>query len=271
VELLGAEHWSGSVRVVLPTFTFVWTQDPVDLHCRGARRRVTSANLATFEPEETIEAPGRQTGTRALALLVSPAALARALGGKLPTALPLGQSAIQMSAAIHDDPALVAAFHHLCTLLQDPGGRPEVRARAFATFARLLAVNVVVVPVASPELTGRPCQAAIRRARAFIDDRYAEPITLDQIAAEAGRSKFHLSRIFAEAIGMPPHAYLRQVRVWRATELLRLGALAQEAADRTGFSDQAHMTHTFRDVIGLPPSVFRTPIRSRRARVPLAA
>lgn len=44
----------------------------------------------------------------------------------------------------------------------------------------------------------------VRRARDLIDRQYARPISLDELAAEAGLSKYHFLRCFAAAYGQTP-------------------------------------------------------------------
>jgi len=46
--------------------------------------------------------------------------------------------------------------------------------------------------------------AHLRSARDLIDLRFADPLDLDQMAAQAGFSKFHFARAFKDAYGEPP-------------------------------------------------------------------
>ncbi|WP_306840110.1 helix-turn-helix domain-containing protein [Neorhizobium huautlense] len=50
--------------------------------------------------------------------------------------------------------------------------------------------------------------------------RLAEDIGLDDLANEARLSPFHFARMFKQTVGLPPRAYLTQLRVERACELL---------------------------------------------------
>ena len=54
-----------------------------------------------------------------------------------------------------------------------------------------------------------------------MDLRFAEPLDLDQMAAQAGFSKFHFARAFKDAYGETPANYLTRRRVERAKDLLR--------------------------------------------------
>ncbi len=59
------------------------------------------------------------------------------------------------------------------------------------------------------------------RAKDLVDARYAEPITVDDLAAAAGLSRAHFSRMFTRTFGESPRAYLQTRRLERAAALLR--------------------------------------------------
>ncbi|MGF6772502.1 AraC-like DNA-binding protein [Paraburkholderia sp. GAS199] len=78
-------------------------------------------------------------------------------------------------------------------------------------------------------------------------------VTLAEIARAAGLSAFHAARLFAQATGMPPHAWRNQVRLQRALGPLRAGVSVTEVAAASGFTDQSHFTRHFRRMFGVPP------------------
>jgi AraC-like DNA-binding protein len=95
----------------------------------------------------------------------------------------------------------------------------------------------------------------IERARAFIHDHQDRPLTLDEIAARAALSRFHLSRSFAEVHGLPPLAYHRRLRLEGAARLLRQGAASPtDLAERLGYASLSAFTRAFRQAYGVPPS-----------------
>lgn len=97
---------------------------------------------------------------------------------------------------------------------------------------------------------------AVRRARDFIREQYADNIRLDDLATIARLSRFHLLRMFAEEMGLPPHAYQVQVRIGRARDLLAAGVPAAEVALMVGFSDQSHLTRHFKHILGTTPGAY---------------
>lgn len=101
---------------------------------------------------------------------------------------------------------------------------------------------------------------AVRLAREYLHDAMDEDVSLDRL------SRFHFARVFENATGIPPHAYLVQVRVNRARALLadtrmRLADIAAEC----GFSDQSHLTRCFRRQFGLPPGRYRKIVQNPAA------
>ena len=69
----------------------------------------------------------------------------------------------------------------------------------------------------------RPEHAAVRRARAYLDERWAVRVSLAELAAHAGLSRFELARTFRAQVGLPPHAYQLDRRIARARALLAAG------------------------------------------------
>ena len=102
---------------------------------------------------------------------------------------------------------------------------------------------------------GRLGHQALQRIRGYILANLAEPIEVDELAALAGRSAFHFSRVFSRSVGMTPYRYVIHHRLQAALALIRERrmTLAEVAAD-TGFSDQSHMSRWIRRVHGIAPS-----------------
>src|SRR3954463_469684 len=63
-----------------------------------------------------------------------------------------------------------------------------------------------------------------QRALWYVESHLAEPMTLDEIAAIGGVSRFHLVRAFAAATGVPVMRYVRARRLTEAARSLAKGA-----------------------------------------------
>ena len=99
--------------------------------------------------------------------------------------------------------------------------------------------------------------AAVQTACELMHERLAEPPSLAELAANTGLSQFTLLRAFRAQTGLPPHAYLNQLRVRRARSLLDDGRPPADVAALTGFADQAHLTRHFKRVVGVPPGAYQ--------------
>ncbi len=99
--------------------------------------------------------------------------------------------------------------------------------------------------------------ARIERAKALIEARYAEPLSLSVIARDAGMSVFHFARIFAELEGRAPHRFLSDVRLAEAHARLRDGAAVTDTCFAVGFGSLSHFVTTFRRRYGVRPSEIR--------------
>jgi AraC family transcriptional regulator len=92
----------------------------------------------------------------------------------------------------------------------------------------------------------------------FVESHYAKSITVEDIAAEAGMSTAHFSRLFKETIGETPYQFLMAFRVERAQE--KLADLSRPMIDialACGFADQPHFSRTFTKATGMSPKAYR--------------
>ena len=96
----------------------------------------------------------------------------------------------------------------------------------------------------------------VRRAVELLHERLAGSVTLDELAAHAGLDKFRLCRAFRAQVGLPPYAYLTQLRVRRARELLAAGVRPGEVAPQVGLYDQSQLNRHFRRIVGTTPGEY---------------
>ncbi len=124
----------------------------------------------------------------------------------------------------------------------------------------LLALMLLLTRQFSWRKAARPEEvdtAAIRGARDYLHDMLEEDIGLAELAAVAGMDRFRLSRAFQATFGLPPHAYLVQLRLVKARRLLAQGKLPADVAALTGFADQSHLGRWFRRAYRLTPAAYR--------------
>jgi transcriptional regulator GlxA family with amidase domain len=110
----------------------------------------------------------------------------------------------------------------------------------------------------------------LRHARDLMDLRFAEPLDLDQMADQAGFSKFHFARAFKDAYGETPAAYLSRRRVERAKDLLRSANLTvTEICMLVGFSSLGSFSSRFSELVGMSPREYQRRVAERGGPAPI--
>lgn len=98
----------------------------------------------------------------------------------------------------------------------------------------------------------------IIKAVRYINDRYTENITLDEISEFLHMSKYHFCRVFKQFTGATFLGYVNNLRLTEAHQLLiHTKKSINEIALTTGFNSTAHFTRVFGQVYGKPPREFR--------------
>ncbi len=99
----------------------------------------------------------------------------------------------------------------------------------------------------------------VRRMREYLDEHFAENISMQSLADSAELSPFYLARLFTKTVGLPPHAYQVQRRIRKAKQLLRCnsGYKLSDVATDCGFSDQSHLNRHFKRALGVTPGIYQ--------------
>jgi AraC family transcriptional regulator len=104
---------------------------------------------------------------------------------------------------------------------------------------------------------------------AYIEEHAAETVGVKKLASVVNMSPFHFARMFKGALGVPPHAYITNVRMDRAKKLLEASNLSlREIATTVGYQTQAHFTGVFHKQVGSTPRTYR--LSSRGQNLPVA-
>lgn len=92
----------------------------------------------------------------------------------------------------------------------------------------------------------------------FVDQHYAEELCLSHLCKKFYLSKNQLIRVFHRQTGYTPHEYLKQHRLLKASELLRMSEKSiKEISSLTGFSSPSHFISQFRSQYGMTPKTYR--------------
>jgi len=145
----------------------------------------------------------------------------------------------------------LSALHSLLERRGDPVVRDQMLLETLALILRRHAN-------AEPRLPRQgEAPRSVAAARMLIEEALEAPLSLDDIAAAAGLSRFQLIRAFRRHLGQTPGVYLLERRVERARRLLKGGTATAEAAAACGFFDQSHLTRAFKARVGVTPGVYR--------------
>lgn len=99
----------------------------------------------------------------------------------------------------------------------------------------------------------------IERTKDFIQEKYAEKLSLERVAREAGVSACYLSKLFKKEEGMNFKQYVIKVRMEKAKFLLGAGKMnIGEVARACGYAEAGYFCRIFRQYWGVLPKEFQT-------------
>lgn len=103
-------------------------------------------------------------------------------------------------------------------------------------------------------LSGGRLQGVITYMQAHLDHQ----LPLSSLVSMSGLSPSQFARTFRAIVGKPPHAYLLELRIHRARELLESTKLPViEVGLQCGFSQPTHFATMFKKAVGLSPREWR--------------
>ena len=138
-----------------------------------------------------------------------------------------------------------------------------LRHQAPAIFAESAAVVLIgQVGASAVSAAAAPSRAldasTVRLIIDYMHDHLDQDITLDDLAAVAHVSKYHLIRTFKARTGFPPHTYLQQLRLRRASSLLgQTSASVAQVARESGYRSASQFAAAFRRHYGQSPAHYR--------------
>lgn len=99
---------------------------------------------------------------------------------------------------------------------------------------------------------------AIAKAVAFIEKNYQRDITLEDMVAVSGLSKYHFTRLFSKVMRITPIRYLTKIRIQHALDLLQQSDRSIEDISRAvGYTSSNYFSKVFKNLLGESPSVYR--------------
>jgi two-component system, response regulator YesN len=98
----------------------------------------------------------------------------------------------------------------------------------------------------------------VTKAVNLIHERYQTGITLEELAGYCHVTPEYLSSLFQKELGMSFTAYVKDIRIKKAKELLLTNALKLfEVAERVGYPDAKYFSRVFKETTGMTPREFQ--------------
>ena len=153
------------------------------------------------------------------------------------------------------------ALNSLLGLLREELMRPQASPLFVQSLAQMIAVHLArnygeteESHSSSPSLPGYK----LRQITDWMAEHLAEEFSLEQLAAQAGLSRFHFQRLFKSATGVSPSRYHINLRMNEARRLLRETKMSVvDVALEVGYANPSHFARLFRRETGLSPSDYR--------------
>ena len=102
----------------------------------------------------------------------------------------------------------------------------------------------------------------VLRINHILESRFNEPITLDELAAEAGTDRFALCQQYKRLTGSTIMTRLREIRIAKACEMLQNGQIRVSDVGRScGFDSASYFGKIFRESTGFTPGQYRERFR----------
>jgi AraC family transcriptional regulator len=99
---------------------------------------------------------------------------------------------------------------------------------------------------------------AIEKSREWVQENFAEEITMEQLARVSHMSPFHFNRVFKQITRVSPYQYLLNFRMHHASHLLKTtNEPVSDIGWSVGFNSPDHFSYAFKSVNGFSPQHFR--------------
>lgn len=98
----------------------------------------------------------------------------------------------------------------------------------------------------------------INRIRKFIEEKFSEPVTVEEIADKFHLNRYYLTHSFKKVTGYSPKQYILLCRIAKARQLLSGSENSiMSIATSCGFADASNFTRQFKNETGYTPKEFR--------------
>ena len=113
------------------------------------------------------------------------------------------------------------------------------------------------IPGNLDDFGGDEYDASSGQLMAYINEHYAQPLTLEEIADAFFISKSYLSHEFVRYTNTSVYEYIQFRRICGAKLLIASGVSLTDAAFQSGFNSYSSFLRTFRKTVGISPTDFQ--------------
>ncbi len=154
-----------------------------------------------------------------------------------------------------DSAELMMVLERLFAAMRDlkEGGKLYVQGCLYQ-FLGLVIRDQLYDPAATGARRRRSQQTSLKNAITYIEENYANHITLDDLAKAAGMNRKYFCSFFHNITHRTPVEYLNSYRIEQACDLLlSTDKTVAEIAGECGFNDVSYFTKTFHRYMGITP------------------
>jgi len=106
----------------------------------------------------------------------------------------------------------------------------------------------------------------ISSAISFMEENYAQPITISFLAKHVNTAERTLRYLFKEITGLSPKDYLIRLRIEKAAEMMAKDSNIRviDASSKTGFENSSYFTRKFKEILKITPMQY---LKKQRCKI----
>ena len=106
--------------------------------------------------------------------------------------------------------------------------------------------------------TSAPKRASVSEVKEYLDSHYNKRVSLNELSSQFYIDKYYLAKTFKNQYGLPISAYIQNIRITKAKQLLRFSEkTVEEIGYEVGIDNLAYFSRVFKNVEGVSPSKYR--------------
>jgi AraC-like DNA-binding protein len=228
----------------------VVTRGTQKLRCRGATHHIGPGSVIVIHPGETHSISTSPDYGCSVSLFFPDAESLRYAAS---TALGRSLADPTFREPVIYDPDLAQTTGRLHVLLENSDSLLEMESHSVQVAGELVSRHAAR---SCDDLVRKPPSKSMKLAQDYLEGNLVRNISLTELCKVTGIERFGLVRAFTRQFGLPPHAYLTQIRLLHAKNHLARGMPVSQAAIASGFADQSHLTRHFKRILGITPGTY---------------